>query len=86
MRGVVAVVHTTDLSRQIGGHKGEQFTPELIWLFRVLAPLTSLAKQTLTRAQGAASPATERARRVTGGAERDILTWARDQNAGSVSR
>ena len=34
----------------------------------------SRAKSTLTRSFGAASPATERARRIIGGAERDILT------------
>jgi AcrR family transcriptional regulator len=33
------------------------------------------AKVPLTRALGAASPATKRARRVIGGAERDTLTW-----------
>jgi len=30
----------------------------------------------LTRACGAASPASKRARRIIGGAERDILTWS----------
>jgi hypothetical protein len=32
------------------------------------------ARRTLTRAFGAASPATKRARRIFGGAERDALT------------
>jgi len=36
---------------------------------------------TLTRARGAASPATERARRITSGAGRDTLTWERGSGA-----
>lgn len=42
-------------------------------------PVFSRESRTLTRAVGAASPATERARRIRSGAERDILIWARGQ-------
>ena len=42
--------------------------------FRGKQNLQSRAKAALTRSFGAASPATERARRVIGGAERDIPT------------
>jgi hypothetical protein len=59
----------------MGTGKGEQFTPELIWLFRELAersPNPTNAEP--SPAPSAASPATKRARRTRCGAERDIIT------------
>jgi hypothetical protein len=44
---------------------------------RLRPPASSPVKFTLTRSFGAASPATKRERRIISGAERDILTWAR---------